>query len=48
LQSTTSIDFHKPHQQGKPIKEIALKKIYTTLIAGHFIEVEFPKKQEGK
>jgi hypothetical protein len=45
-QHATCVDLHKPHQQGSPIKEVALKKIYNKLVAGHFFEVEPLKKQE--
>ncbi|MDR0415565.1 MAG: hypothetical protein LBH84_09175 [Prevotellaceae bacterium] len=47
-QRAAHIELHKPHQQGSPIKEVALKKIYTKLIGGHFIEAAPPQKQEGK
>jgi hypothetical protein len=34
------IDVHKPHTQGSPVKESALKDIYEKLVLAKLIEVE--------
>jgi hypothetical protein len=46
-QQAISVDFHKPHQQGSPIKETALKKIYTNLVTGRFLML-YPKKNRRR
>jgi hypothetical protein len=40
---SSTIQIHKPHTSGNPVKEAALKEIHTHLIEKKHIEVE-PKK----